>query len=114
MHGINKLILKIRRHSSFYIFCLVSDTLSLDTFDDHRFVLTSGMSILAIVLGTQLGLLNRILDTVGLNLHEWLICIVAPLTIVIACEIRKLIRSRNQTPTETSPTSTNSTQEVTA
>jgi Ca2+-transporting ATPase len=67
---------------------------SLDTFDDRRFVLTTGMSIAAIVLGTQLGLLNKILHTVGLNLHEWLICIVAALTIVVASEIRKLILRR--------------------
>jgi P-type Ca2+ transporter type 2C len=69
---------------------------SLDTFDDHRFVVTTGMSIVAIVLGTQLGLFNRILHTVGLDLHEWLICIVSALTVIVATEIRKLILRRRE------------------
>jgi Ca2+-transporting ATPase len=73
---------------------------SLDTFDDHRFLLTTGMSIAAILLGTQLGLFNRILHTVGLDLHEWLICIISALTIIIAVEIRKLIRRRQGESTE--------------
>jgi Ca2+-transporting ATPase len=67
---------------------------SLDTFADRRFLAMTGMSLVAIVLGTQLGLLNRILQTVGLNFHEWLICILSALTIVVASEIRKLLLRR--------------------
>jgi Ca2+-transporting ATPase len=74
---------------------------SLDTFDDRRFVLTTGLSIIAILLGTQLGLLNRILDTVGLDLHEWLICIVSALTILVATEIRKLVIRRREPADQT-------------
>jgi Ca2+-transporting ATPase len=74
---------------------------SLDTFDDRRFLMTTGLSLLAILLGTQLGLLNRILHTVGLDLHEWLICIVSALTIVVVWELRKwLVRRREPEPSE--------------
>ncbi len=69
--------------------------------DDGRFVFTTGLSIIAIVLGTQLGLLNRILDTVGLDLHEWLICIVSALTILLATEIRKLVIRRGESAEQT-------------
>jgi hypothetical protein len=54
---------------------------SLDTFDHRRSVLTTGISVAEIVLGTQLGLFNKILHPVGLNPHEWLICNAAALTI---------------------------------
>jgi Ca2+-transporting ATPase len=91
----------------YYAICCKDDrntVFSLDTFDDHRFVLTTGMSFAAIVLGTQLGLFNRLLDTVGLNVHQWLICILAPLTIVIASEIRKLLVRRREPEAESEST----------
>ncbi len=83
----------------YYALCAKDDrrsVFSLDTFDDHRLVLTTGMSIAAIILGTQLGLLNKIINTVGLNLHEWLICIIAAVTIVVASEVRKLVLRRRE------------------
>jgi Ca2+-transporting ATPase len=72
---------------------------SLDTFDDRRLVMMTGMSAVAILLGTQLGLLNRLLDTVGLDLHQWLICIAAAGTIVVVSEIRKLMLRRRDAET---------------
>ncbi|MGO9976862.1 MAG: cation transporting ATPase C-terminal domain-containing protein [Solirubrobacteraceae bacterium] len=90
----------------YYALCAKDDrrsVFSLDTFDDHRLVLTTGMSIAAIILGAQLGLLNKIIDTVGLNLHEWLICIIAALTIVVASEARKLIIRRREQASEPQP-----------
>lgn len=62
---------------------------SLDTFDDRRFLITSGMSVLAIVLATELGVLQRLLDTVGLDLGQWLICVVAATPIILLTELRK-------------------------
>jgi P-type Ca2+ transporter type 2C len=68
---------------------------SLDTFDDRRFVRMSGLSVLTIVLATELGLFQKILHTVSLDLQQWLICIVASLSIVVVSEIRKaVLRSR--------------------
>ena len=55
--------------------------------------------MIAIILAPQLDLLNRILETVPLTLHQWLICIVAALTAVVASEIRKaILRRREQAP----------------
>jgi Ca2+-transporting ATPase len=60
-----------------------------ETFDDRRFVLFSGMSLTAILLGTELGVLQRILGTVSLTPRQWLICIVAPFSILIVSELFK-------------------------
>ncbi|WP_436533019.1 cation-translocating P-type ATPase [Actinoplanes sp. HUAS TT8] len=67
----------------------VRSVFSLETFNDRRFVITSGMSLAAIVLATEMGLFQRMLDTVSLDLGQWAICLVAALTVVIPTEIRK-------------------------
>ena len=67
---------------------------SLDTFSDRTFVMTSLMSAAAIVLATGLDFLRRLLDTTTLTGYQWLICIGAGLTIVLASEIRKLMLRR--------------------
>ncbi|GAA2340721.1 cation-transporting P-type ATPase [Dactylosporangium salmoneum] len=67
---------------------------SLDTFDDHRFLVTSGMSVAAIVLATEWGLLQRFLHTVGLSVVQWLICIGAALSVIVVTEVRKAILRR--------------------
>ncbi|MFG2045109.1 cation-translocating P-type ATPase [Dactylosporangium sp. NPDC048998] len=64
---------------------------NLDTFDDHRFLVTSGMSAIAIVLATELGVLQRILHTVSLNLTQWLVCLAAGATVIVVTELRKLV-----------------------
>ena len=67
---------------------------SLDFLDDRRFVIFSGMSVVAIVLGTELRLFQKILHTVSLTFHQWLLCIVVAFAIVVASEIRKLLLRR--------------------
>jgi P-type Ca2+ transporter type 2C len=64
---------------------------SLDVLADRKFLMASGASVVAIIIGAQLGLLNRILETVPLTLHQWLICIVAALGVVVVTELRKLV-----------------------
>ena len=66
----------------------------LQTFADKRFRLATGLSALAIVLGTELGILHRILDTVSLTGEQWLVCILAASTIIVASEIQKAVRRR--------------------
>jgi Ca2+-transporting ATPase len=61
---------------------------------DRRFLMFSGASVLAIIVGPQLNLLNRILHTTPLTLHQWLICIVSALAVVVVTEIRKLLLRR--------------------
>ena len=65
----------------------------------------SGASVLAIILAPQLNLLNRILNTTPLTLHQWLICIVSAFAVVVVTEIRKLLVRRRTDAPET-PTAT--------
>src|SRR6185369_13955028 len=65
---------------------------SLDTFEDHRFLVTSGLSLLAIVLATQLGLLQRLLHTVSLSLGQWLVCALVACSVLVVTEIQKGVR----------------------
>ncbi|HSM34448.1 MAG TPA: HAD-IC family P-type ATPase [Anaerolineae bacterium] len=54
----------------------------------------AGLAVLATVAATELGILNRILSTVDLNLDQWLICIVLSLAVLVVVEIAKLLRIR--------------------
>jgi Ca2+-transporting ATPase len=67
---------------------------SLETFGDRRFVLTTGMSLFAIVLATGLDLFQKILHTTSLDLGQWGICLVAGLTVLVPTEIRKVVLRR--------------------
>jgi P-type Ca2+ transporter type 2C len=76
---------------------------SLDVLRDRKFLYFSGASAVAIILAPQLDLLNRILHTVPLTVHQWCICIVAALAVVAVSEIRKaILRNRAETSTATS------------
>jgi Ca2+-transporting ATPase len=93
-----------------YSFCerdQLQSAFSLDVLRDRKFLYFSGASLLAILLAPQLDLLNRILETVPLTLHQWLICIVAALAVVVASEIRKaVLRHREHAPSEPEATDT--------
>ncbi len=83
----------------FYSFCERDERISvfsLDVLRDRRFLMFSGASVLAIILAPQLNLLNRILDTLPLTLHQWLICIVSALAPVAVTEIRKFVLRRRE------------------
>jgi P-type Ca2+ transporter type 2C len=70
--------------------------LSLDTFNDRRFVVASLLSAVAIILATESQFLHRILDTVELTGNQWLICIGAGMTVVVVSEIRKALLRRRE------------------
>jgi len=72
----------------------LSSVFSLETFDDRQFVVTSLSSVAAIILGTELGFFQRVLDTIPLTGNQWLICIGAGLLIVAVSEVRKLFLRR--------------------
>jgi Ca2+-transporting ATPase len=75
---------------------------SLDFLEDRKFLVFSGASLAAIVFGTELGLFQRILHTVSLTFHQWLVCIVVAFAIVVAAEVRKsLARRRDAAKGET-------------
>jgi P-type Ca2+ transporter type 2C len=67
---------------------------SLDVLEDRTFLCCTGGSLLAILFGTELGIFHRILGTIHLNLHQWLICIVVGLAIIPVSEVRRLLLKR--------------------
>jgi Ca2+-transporting ATPase len=69
---------------------------SLDVLEDRMFVYCTGGSIVAIVLGTELGILQRVLHTVHLTGHQWLVCIVVGLAIIPVSEARRLLLERRR------------------
>ncbi len=90
----------------FYSFCERDERISvfsLDVLRDRRFLMFSGASVLAIILAPQLNLLNRILQTTPLTLHQWLICIVAALAAPLLTEIRKFALGRREANTPQTP-----------
>jgi len=70
---------------------------SLETFGDRRFVVTTGMSVAAIVLATEFGLFQRILHTTSLSLAQWGLCLLAGAVVVIPTELRKVVLRRRVT-----------------
>jgi len=73
----------------------------LDIFEDRRFLMMSGLSVTAIVLGTELGVLRRFLDTEPLSFRQWLVCIGLALVVVGVSEVRKAILRRQAAREET-------------
>jgi Ca2+-transporting ATPase len=73
---------------------------SLDTFADRAFLVASAASFAAIVIGAQTRLFERIIETTSLHFDQWLLCLGAAATIVIASEIRKLLLRRRHAGAE--------------
>jgi Ca2+-transporting ATPase len=54
----------------------------------------TGVSVLSIILATELGFLQRILGTASLSPDQWAICILVALSLIVVEEARKLLRIR--------------------
>jgi Ca2+-transporting ATPase len=67
---------------------------SVDTFADRRLLLAAGLSGVAILFGTELQILNRILGTVSLTGQQWVVCLLAAAPILVASELQKLLLRR--------------------
>ena len=67
---------------------------SSELLDNPMLLKTSGVSILTILLATQFGPLQKILDTVELTVGEWALCVVVSASIVVICEVKKLLHIR--------------------
>jgi P-type Ca2+ transporter type 2C len=68
---------------------------SLDTLGDRTFLVTSLMSVAAIIFATELRFFQRILDTVELSGNQWLICIGGGALIIAVSEVRKFLLRRH-------------------
>jgi magnesium-transporting ATPase (P-type) len=81
----------------FFSFCCRDEhrsVFSLDVLEDKMFLYCSAGSLAAILLGTELGLLQRILHTEHLDIRQWLLCIVVGFAIVPVSEGRRLLLAR--------------------
>jgi Ca2+-transporting ATPase len=64
---------------------------SRDVIADRTFVIATIISVLLTIAATELGLLQRILGTVGLNAEQWILCVVVGVAILPIAEIRKFV-----------------------
>ena len=62
--------------------------------------MATGLSILTIILATELGFLQNVLGMTSLTGEQWLVCIVVALSLIVVEEVKKLLKVR----TETEPT----------
>jgi Ca2+-transporting ATPase len=62
---------------------------SVEVLADRAFIRATLASILVIILMSEFGFLNRLLDTVSLDLEQWAICVLVGLVILPVAEIRK-------------------------
>jgi Ca2+-transporting ATPase len=50
-----------------------------------------GLSVVAIIAANELGILNRVLETVGLTMEQWIISIAVSLVVLVVVEVVKAI-----------------------
>ena len=67
---------------------------SLSILEDRTFLMCTAGSLAAILFGTELAIFHRILGTVPLTLHQWLVCIVVALAIIPVSEARRFLLLR--------------------
>jgi Ca2+-transporting ATPase len=67
---------------------------TVETYADKRLLMATGLSGVAILFGTELGILQRILGTVSLSGREWVACILVAFSVVVVSELRKLVLRR--------------------
>ena len=72
---------------------------SRDIVSDRRQLTLYGGTIVAIVLATELGFLNRILDTTPLTGGQWLVCLLLAAGLIVVEEIIKLVLRQRSRPT---------------
>jgi Ca2+-transporting ATPase len=65
--------------------------LSREVIADRTFIIATVISVLITIAATELGILQRILGTVGLNAEQWILCLVVGVAILPIAEVRKLI-----------------------
>jgi P-type Ca2+ transporter type 2C len=71
---------------------------SMESFSDRKFLFATGLSIVAIVLGTEMDVLNKFLQTTGLTRAQWGVCLIVPFSVIIASELWKLYLRHREKP----------------
>lgn len=63
----------------------------------------TGLSVLTILLATELGFLQNFLKTVSLTGEQWLVCIGVALSLIVVEEVKKLLKVRTGDEPATAP-----------
>jgi Ca2+-transporting ATPase len=79
---------------------------SLESVSDRKFLFATGLSAVAIVLGTEMDVLNRFLGTTGLTGGQWGVCLLVPFGVVLASEAWKWYLRRRDKAKAPSPAPT--------
>ncbi len=67
---------------------------SSELLENPMLVKTSFASLIAIIAATELGFFHRLLDTVSLTLDQWVVCAAVAASIIVICEVKKLLHIR--------------------
>jgi P-type Ca2+ transporter type 2C len=67
---------------------------SSELLENPMLLKTSIVSFAAIVLATELEVLRRLLATVSLSLDQWAVCAAVAASIIVICEVKKLLHIR--------------------
>jgi Ca2+-transporting ATPase len=70
-----------------------------DIVSDRRQLTLYGGALVAIVLATELDILQRVLDTTSLTGGQWLVCLALAAALILVEEITKLVLRRQEHPT---------------
>jgi Ca2+-transporting ATPase len=76
----------------------IRSVFDFDQFADRKFLMTSGLSVIAIIAAPELRFCQRILHTESLSLRQWLLCIAVALVTVAVPETKKLLARRRHEP----------------
>ncbi len=63
--------------------------LSREVLADRTLAIATVVSVLVIIAATEVGLMNRLLDTVSLGAEQWLLCGLVGLSLLPISEVRK-------------------------
>ncbi len=67
---------------------------SLETIADKTFNISTGVSVLTLILSTVLGPFQKLLTMTPLDVQQWLLCVGVAFSIIVISEIRKAIGRR--------------------
>jgi Ca2+-transporting ATPase len=81
----------------------VGSVFSTATIDNGKLIQMCLFALLATIFVTELGLFQRIFDTVSLSVNQWMICLVVASAILWVMEIEKLIRRRRSPQQQAEP-----------
>ena len=75
----------------------------MDLRDNPTLLKGVGLAILVTIAAVELNVLNRLLETTGLTIEQWIICLVVSLAVLVVGEVVKLLHISTEETTEPAP-----------